>query len=58
MKRILIDTSFVVALLNQKDEYHEKALALSINFDRSPTVITDSILLEIGNAFSRRFKSS
>ncbi|HQU82749.1 MAG TPA: PIN domain-containing protein [Pyrinomonadaceae bacterium] len=54
--RTLIDTSFVVALVNDKDEDHEKALELSIEFNRKPLIITDAVLLEIGNSLSRRFK--
>ena len=54
--RILIDTSFVVALVNNKDEDHEKAIRLSIEVDGKPTLITDAVLLEIGNALSRRYK--
>ncbi len=56
MMKILIDTSFVVALVNNKDEDHEKALKLSVEFDGIPSIITDAVLLEIGNALSRRFK--
>jgi predicted nucleic acid-binding protein len=52
----LIDSSFVVALVNPKDENHEKALKLSVEFDRRPMLITDVILLEIGNALARGFK--
>lgn len=55
--RILIDTSFVVALVNDKDENHEKALNLSVEFDGNPTVITDSVMLEIGNTLTRVFKT-
>ena len=56
MMKTLIDTSFVVALINKKDEDHEKALELSFNFNRKPTIITDAVLLEIGNSLSRHFK--
>lgn len=55
--RTLIDTSFVVALVNDRDEDHDRALALSVEFDKTPLVITDAVLLEIGNALSRRFKN-
>lgn len=53
----MIDTSFVIALVNDKDENHEKALRLSIEYDKHPMLITDAIILEIGNALSRGFKS-
>lgn len=55
--RILIDTSFVVALVNDTDENHEKALNLSLEFDGKPTVITDSVMLEIGNTLARVYKT-
>lgn len=54
--KTLIDTSFVVALVNKKDEDHEKAVRLSFDFNRKETIITDAVLLEIGNSLSRRFK--
>ena len=53
--KALIDTSFVVALVNKKDEDHEKALEFSFDFNRKRTIITDAVLLEIGNSLSRRF---
>ncbi len=56
--KTLIDTSFIVALVNQKDEDHEKALKLSADFERKQMVVTDAVLLEIGNSLSRRFKQS
>ena len=56
MKTTLIDTSFVVAIVNRLDEFHEKALKLSVELDRQQMVVTDAVLLEIGNAFSRRYK--
>lgn len=54
--KTLIDTSFVAALVNNRDENHRRALELSFNFNRKPMVITDAVLLEIGNSLSRNFK--
>jgi predicted nucleic acid-binding protein len=51
-----VDTSFVVGLTNQRDQYHEKALELAISFDRRPLCTTDAVLLEIGNILSGRFR--
>ncbi len=56
--KTLIDTSFIVALINQKDEEHDKALRLSAEFERKEMVVTDAVLLEIGNSLSRGFKQS
>jgi len=48
--KTLIDTSFVVALVNSKDEDHEKAVELSSEFNKKPLIVTDAVLLEIGNS--------
>ena len=56
--KTLIDTSFIVALVNRRDEEHEKSLKLSAEFDKKQMIVTDAVLLEIGNSLSRRFKRS
>ena len=55
--RIFVDTSYVVALLNHRDQYHEHALALADRLEDRPLLTTDSILLEIGNALARGFRA-
>ena len=55
-KRAFLDTAFVVALVNQNDQHHPKALKLSKKFEHQRLVTTDVILLEIGNALSKNFK--
>lgn len=56
-ERIFIDTGFVIALINKRDRYHEQARTLADQFDGRPMLITDAILLEIGNALARGFKA-
>ena len=56
MNRVFIDTSFVVALVNEKDQHHARASELSETFDGQPLITTDAVLLEVGNAFARSFK--
>lgn len=56
MKITLIDTAFAVSLVNESDENHEKALKLSLEYERQPVLITDCVLLEIGNSLSRNYK--
>lgn len=56
MADAFVDTSFVVALVNRKDQNHSLALDLAERFAGSGLVTTDAILLEIGNALSRNFK--
>ena len=56
MTQIFVDASFVIALINQRDQYHQKALALSHTIEYYPLLITDAILLEIGNGLVRGYK--
>lgn len=56
MADAFVDTSFVVALVNKKDQNHSLALDLAERFAGPGIVTTDAILLEIGNALSRNFK--
>ncbi len=57
MKRIFVDTFFVVALVNKRDYFHEKAIELSIEYDRRPVLTTDAVLLETSNSLARTHKT-
>lgn len=54
--RIFVDSGFVIALINQRDQYHHQALQLADRFENAPLLTTDAVLLEIGNALSRSHK--
>lgn len=54
--RIFIDTLFVIALINRRDQYHQQALGLAEQFEGHPLLVTDAVLLEIGNALARSYK--
>jgi predicted nucleic acid-binding protein len=54
--RIFIDTLFVIALINRRDQYHQQALDLSEQFEGHPLLVTDAVLLEIGNSLARSYK--
>jgi uncharacterized protein len=54
--QIFVDTLFVVALVNRRDQYHAQASALAEKFDGYSLLITHAVLLEIGNALARGFK--
>ncbi len=41
---IFVDTSFVIALINEKDQYHDEAEALSYKFENSSLITTDAVL--------------
>jgi predicted nucleic acid-binding protein len=56
LNRVFIDTSFVVALVNEKDQHHDRASELADLFDSYPLITTDAVLVEIGNALARNFK--
>lgn len=53
MTETFIDTSFVIAVVNRKDQYHEEAMKLSDLYDGQPLVTTEAVLLEIGNALAK-----
>lgn len=57
MTRIFVDTLFVVALVNPRDQYHSRAVELAGRYEGYPLLTTDGVLLEIGNALARNFKT-
>lgn len=52
MKRVFADSNYWVALLNPRDVLHEKAQALSRQFDFSQIVTTEMVLVELLNSCS------
>lgn len=54
--KLFVDTSFVIALINEKDQYHNQAEALSYKFENSSLLTTGAVLLEIGNALAKDFR--
>lgn len=55
-EQILVDTAYVLALVNERDQYHDRAQELADLFEGRNLLITDAVLLEIGNALARSFK--
>jgi predicted nucleic acid-binding protein len=51
MKAVFADTSFYLAVLNPRDLAHAKALQVGERLHR-PVLLTDFILLELGNVLS------
>ena len=52
-ERLFLDTAFIQALLNPRDDYHNQAKQLLPRIRAASEVwITEAILVEVGNAFS------
>ncbi|MCS6993656.1 MAG: PIN domain-containing protein [Anaerolineales bacterium] len=49
---VFVDTSYLLALLNARDQYHHLALQLADQID-APLLTTEAVLTELGNAFAR-----
>ena len=56
LNKIFIDTLFVIAFVNPNDQYHKKACSLAQEYEKQHLVVTDVVLLEIGNGLSKNFK--
>ena len=54
--KTFIDTHYVVALINQRDQHHAAATEISATYVGMPLLTTDAVLIEIGNALARTFK--
>jgi len=50
---VFIDTSYILALVNTADQYHERARAAASQIT-PPFVTTEAVLTEIGNALSKQ----
>lgn len=56
LPKIFIDTAYVLALVSDRDQYHLQAQILSKRYEDYDFVVTEAVLLEIGNALCRGFK--
>ena len=54
--KVFLDTAYVIALSSKEDVFHEVALQISnaLQGEQTNLVTTQAILLEIGNALSKR----
>lgn len=52
-----IDTLFVVALISQRDRYHEQSVEMADLYEGQPLLTTEGVLLEIGSALARGYKA-
>ena len=56
MTRTFLDASYIIALVNPRDQNHPRAAALVDRLENQPLLTTDAVLLEIGNGLSRHFR--
>lgn len=57
--RLLLDTSFIQALLNSKDRHHQQArILLPKVYNAREVWVTEAVLVEVGNAFSAMNRSA
>ena len=56
MLEVFLDTGYAIALASPRDQYHERSLELAdaIAADGTQLVTTRAVVLEIGNALSKR----
>jgi predicted nucleic acid-binding protein len=54
--RIFIDTVYVVALISPHDQFHHRATEIANRLTGYPLLVTDAVLLEVGNALARNHK--
>jgi len=54
MKTVFIDTSYILALINPNDQYHDWAVQVTSAISKIKKVTTEAVIVEIGNAMSKR----
>lgn len=55
--KIFVDTLFIVALINKRDQHHQIALNLAKKYENYPLITTDAIFLESGNKLSANYRN-
>ena len=55
--KLFIDTLFLVALINTKDQYHQKSLELADKYENHYYICTDVVLFEVGNALAKNYRN-
>ena len=55
-EKIFIDTSFVIALIDVNNSYHQKAIEFAVKFKEYYFITTDATLFEITKHLSHQYK--
>lgn len=53
---VFVDTQYVIALINDGDRHHDKAMQLAARYSDTPLLTTQAVLLEVGNALARHHR--
>jgi predicted nucleic acid-binding protein len=53
---LFVDSAYVIALINERDRYHVQAKRLARLYRDRALIISEGVLLEIGNALAGRFR--
>lgn len=56
LKQIFVDTAFILAIVNKRDEMHSKAAELLPSHGPSHWITTDLVLYEVGNSLAKNSK--
>ena len=51
-RRLFLDTVFIQATYNTRDQYHQAAMALLPEVETSAAWVTEAVLMEVGNGLS------
>ena len=54
MRRILVDTSYLLAIANPRDPLHDVAVAASAEAESAGLIVTNLVIVEVLNYFSGR----
>lgn len=57
MTPLFVDSAYVIALINKRDQYHPQAMILARRYHDRPLVISEGVLLKIGNALAGHFRA-
>ena len=56
MKKTFVDTAFILAVVSEKDELHQKSRELVKIYGTLPWMTTDLVLYEVANSLARNAK--
>jgi predicted nucleic acid-binding protein len=52
VKIILVDTHYLIAIINRLDQWHQSAISVISKLDKAKLVVTESVLVETLNYFA------